>query len=68
MVTLPTVERGVVVLPWRWVVERSFAWMTRCRRLVRDDDRVVATLAGVYVVAVAIVLARWVVSFRVQSS
>jgi len=68
VVALPTVKRGVVVLPRRWMVERRFAWMARCRRLVRDDDRVAATLAGVHVVAVAIVLAHRFVSLMVQSS
>ena len=29
-------KRGFVVLPRRWVVERSFAWAARFRRLARD--------------------------------
>ena len=28
-----------VVLPKRWVVERTFAWISRCRRLARDFER-----------------------------
>jgi len=32
-------EPGFTVLPRRWVVERTFAWMTRWRRLVRDYER-----------------------------
>ena len=31
-------EQGFAVLPRRWVVERSFAWLTRYRRLVRDYE------------------------------
>lgn len=32
-------QRGFQVLPRRWVAERSFAWMGRCRRLTRDYER-----------------------------
>ncbi|WP_036335085.1 IS5 family transposase, partial [Modestobacter caceresii] len=31
--------RGFQVLPRRWVVERSFGWLTRSRRLARDYER-----------------------------
>jgi transposase len=31
-------EPGFKVLPRRWVVERTFGWMTRWRRLVRDYE------------------------------
>jgi len=30
------------VLPRRWVVERTLAWITRCRRTVRDYERLPA--------------------------
>jgi hypothetical protein len=32
-------EAGFEVLPKRWVVERTFGWMTRWRRLVRDYEQ-----------------------------
>ncbi len=31
--------KGFQVLPRRWVVERTFSWLTRCRRLARDYER-----------------------------
>ncbi len=46
-------KRGFVLLPRRWVVERSFAWATRFRRLVRDYERLPDTLAGLHLVAFA---------------
>jgi transposase len=51
VVKLPEAKRGFVLLPRRWVVERSFAWATRCRRLVKDYERYAETLAGFHVIA-----------------
>src|SRR5262245_8542436 len=39
-------KKGFVLLPRRWVVERSFAWLGRFRRLARDYERLTHTLAG----------------------
>ena len=39
VVKLPSAKRGFVLLPRRWVVERSFGWMARFRRLVRDYEQ-----------------------------
>ena len=39
-------KHGFVLLPKRWVVERSFAWAARFRRLARDYERLPTTLAG----------------------
>jgi transposase len=53
-------KRGFVLLPRRWVVERSFAWLARFRRLARDYERTAAVLAGWHWVAfVAILLGRF---------
>ena len=41
-----TGEEGFVLLPRRWVVERSFAWTARFRRLARDYERLPETVAG----------------------
>ena len=34
VVKLPKAKKGFILLPRRWVVERSFAWTARFRRLV----------------------------------
>ena len=39
-------KRGFVLLPRRWVVERSFAWLARFRRLACDYERLSETVAG----------------------
>jgi len=49
----PEGTRGFVLLPRRWVVERSFAWKSRFRRLVRDYERRLDVLAGLHLVAFA---------------
>lgn len=46
-------KRGFVLLPRRWVVERSFAWAARFRRLARDYERLSLTLAGFHYLAFA---------------
>jgi transposase len=53
VVKLPEAKRGFVLLPRRWVVERSFAWAARFRRLARDYERLPTTLAGLHFVAFA---------------
>ena len=56
VVRLPEAKRGFVLLPRRWVVERSFAWLTRFRRLARDYERLPETLAGLHYLAFACLL------------
>jgi transposase len=56
VVKLPEVKKGFVLLPRRWVVERSFAWAARFRRLARDYERLPETLAGLHFVAFAILM------------
>jgi putative transposase len=38
VVSKPPGQRGFVVQPRRWVVERTFAWLTDCRRLTKDYE------------------------------
>jgi len=54
VVRLPDAKRGFVLLPRRWVVERSFAWTARFRRLARDYERLHTTLEGFHYVAFAL--------------
>lgn len=56
VVKLPEAKRGFVLLPRRWVVERSFAWAARFRRLVRDYERLPETLAGLHFLVFAILM------------
>lgn len=49
-------KKGFVLLPRRWVVERSFGWATRFRRLVRDYERLPTTVAGLHLIAYAILM------------
>ena len=51
VVKLPEAKKGFVLLPRRWVVERSFAWATRFRRLVKDYERYPAMIEGLHIVA-----------------
>ncbi len=42
--------KGFEVLPRRWVVERTFAWLGRCRRLAKDFEATIASaVAWVFV-------------------
>jgi transposase len=65
VVKLPEAKRGFVLLPRRWVVERSFGWLARFRRLARDYERLPETLAGLHFVAFAMLMvARVLTSFQ----
>jgi len=56
VVKLPEAKRGFVLLPRSFVVERSFAWMTRFRRLARDYERLPETLAGLHLLAFIVLM------------
>jgi transposase len=56
VVKLSDAKLGFVLLPRRWVVERSFGWMARFRRLARDYERLPDTLAGLHYLAFTILL------------
>jgi transposase len=56
VIKLPEAKRGFVLLPRRWVVERSFAWMARFRSLARDYERLPETLVGLHLLAFAVLM------------
>ena len=68
VVKLPEAKRGFVLLPRRWVVERSFAWLARFRRLARDYERLPETLAGLHLLAFAVLLLRRFVTLMAQDA
>ena len=43
--------KGFEVLPRRWVVERSFAWLGRCRRLAKDWERTITSATAFLLIA-----------------
>ena len=51
VVTRPEAKKGFVLLPRRWVVQRSCAWTIRFRRLARDYEHYADTLAGMHRIA-----------------
>lgn len=52
-------KRGFVLLPKRWVVQRTFVWLNRFRRLTRDYERLALTLRSWHWIAyVSLILAR----------
>jgi transposase len=53
-------KHGFVLLPRRWVVERSFAWAARFRRLARDYERLAVTLAGYHWLAFATLMLNFI--------
>jgi len=61
-------KRGFVLLPRRWVVERSIAWLARFRRLARDYERLADILAGLHFVAFACLMLSKVAAILGQGS
>ena len=52
-------RRGFEILPRRWVVERTFSWLSQNRRMSRDYERLCATgEAFIYVAVSRLVMRR----------
>jgi transposase len=67
VIKLPEAKKGFVLLPRRWVVERSFAWAARFRRLAKDYERLPETVAGLHFVAFACLMLHRLVTVAAQS-
>ena len=63
VVKLPQAKKGFVLLPQRWVVERSLGWSARFRRLARDYERLASTLAGLHFIAFACIMLARLINF-----
>ena len=68
VVRLPEAKYGFVLLPRRWVVERSFAWLARFRRLARDCERLPEMLAGFHLVAFGTIMLTRLAALQAASS
>jgi transposase len=68
VVKLPHAKRGFVLLPRRWVVERSLGWAARFRRLARDYERLASTLAGFHYLVFAGLMLATAVKLMAQST
>lgn len=52
-------KRGFVLLPRRWIVERTFAWISRCRRHSKDYERTTeSSEAMLYITMIALMSRR----------
>ncbi len=67
VVKLPEAKHGFVLLPRRWVVERSFAWVARFRRLARDYERLPQTVVGLHFLAFACLLLHRLIPLLAES-
>ena len=50
--------KGFVLLPKRWIVERTFGWLGRCRRLAKDFENLTRTQAAFVILAMIRLMVR----------
>lgn len=58
LVKYPEAKQGFVLVPRRWVVERTIGWAARFRRLARNYERLVETLEGLHYAAFGILFTK----------
>ena len=52
-------QKGFQLLPRRWVVERTFAWLGRCRRLAKDwEASIASSIAWTFIAHIRILIRR----------
>ena len=56
--------KGFVLLPKRWIVERTFGWLGRCRRLAKDFENLTRSHVGFVILAMIRLMVRRIVSLR----
>lgn len=66
-ITAPPSERGFQGVPWRWVVERTFAWLSNYRRLSKDYEYWVCTSDAMIYVAMIHLMVRRLARLRAES-
>jgi transposase len=59
--------KGFVVLPKRWIVERTFGWLGRCRRLAKDFENLSRSHAAFVILAMIRLMLRRIVRLRAAS-
>jgi putative transposase len=62
IVRKPKGQKGFAVLPWRWIVERTFAWICQQRRLRCDYERLPETTAALIHIAMIRLMVRRLVA------
>lgn len=58
IVKRPPHDEGFEVVPRRWVIERTFSWLSRNRCLAKDFERLIETSTAMVVIAIIQLLAR----------
>lgn len=64
IVKRPDKAKGFEVLPKRWIVERTFGWLGRCRRLAKDFENLSRSHAAFIILAMIRLMLRRVVRLR----
>ena len=55
----PPRKKGFVVIKWRWIVERTLAWLSRMRRLAKDFEATIeSSRAWLHVGMISLMLRR----------